>query len=398
MMRSLAPLETHAPGPLVSAASPAVLVVDDESALARVIARALTKHGYRVTVATGGREALQKMDAERFDVIVSDLGMPDMDGRALLRAIRGKDLDVPFIVLTGTPDVESAVEAVEYGAFRYLVKPVPAEELISVVTQAVHWHRLALVRREAAAELEARPAGDRAGLEAQFASAMEKLWMATQPIVSWPEKAVFAYETLVRTDEPTLRNPANLFDVAERLGRVTDLGRAIRKLVAKLVPQAPEGTSVFVNLHPADLEDEELLSEGGTLSPYASKIVLEITERATLDSISSLSKRVGRLRELGFRLAVDDLGAGYAGLSNFAAVEPEVVKADMSLVRGIDASPVKQKLMRTIATLATDLNILLVAEGIETVAERDCLLSLGTSALQGYLFARPGRGFPTITL
>jgi EAL domain-containing protein (putative c-di-GMP-specific phosphodiesterase class I) len=295
------------------------------------------------------------------------------------------------------PDVESAVEAVEYGAFRYLVKPVPAEELISVVTQAIHWHRLALVRREAAAELQARPVGDRAGLETQFASAMEKLWMATQPIVSWPEKTAFAYETLVRTDEPTLRNPANLFDVAERLGRVKDLGRAIRKLVARLVPEAPEGTSVFVNLHPADLEDEELLSDDGTLSPFASKIVLEITERATLDSISSLSRRVGRLRELGFRLAVDDLGAGYAGLSNFAALEPEVVKADMSLVRGIDTSPVKQKLMRTIANLTTDLNIRLVAEGIETVAERDCLLSLGASALQGYLFARPGRGFPTIT-
>jgi EAL domain-containing protein (putative c-di-GMP-specific phosphodiesterase class I)/ActR/RegA family two-component response regulator len=381
---------------IADVASPAVLVVDDESAVARVTERMLVRHGYRVTVAASGREALQKMDGARFDAIVSDLGMPEMDGRALLRAIRAKDLDVPFVVLTGMPDVNSAIEAVEYGAFRYLIKPVPQEELLDVVTKAVHWHRLAVVRREAAAELQARPVGDRAGLENQFASAIEKLWMATQPIVSWPDKSVIAYEALVRTDEPTLRNPANLFDVAERLGRVTELGRAIRKLVARLLPEAPKSALVFVNLHPADLEDEELLSDDGMLTRFSERIVLEITERATLESISSLSKRVGRLRELGFRLAVDDLGAGYAGLSNFASLEPEIVKADMSLVRGIDSSPLKQKLMRTIATLTHDLKIRLVAEGIETEAERDCLLSLGASTLQGYLFAKPGRGFPTI--
>ena len=389
-------MEIRAQRSLADDASPTVLVVDDESAVARVTERTLAKQGYRVTVASGGREALQKMDATRFDVIVSDLGMPEMDGRALLRAIRAKDLDVPFIVLTGMPDVDSAIEAVEYGAFRYLVKPVPADELLNVVTQAVHWHRLALVRREAATELQARPVGDRAGLEAQFVSAMDQLWMATQPIVSWPDKSIFAYETLVRTDEPTLRNPTNLFDVAERLGRVRDLGRAIRKLVARLIPEAPGEALIFVNLHPADLEDEELLSSDGHLTTFAPRIILEITERATLDSISALSKKVSRLRELGFRLAIDDLGAGYAGLSNFASLEPEIVKADMSLVRGIDTSPLKQKLMRTIATLSNDLKIRLVAEGIETAAERDCLLSLGASALQGYLFARPARGFPTI--
>jgi EAL domain-containing protein (putative c-di-GMP-specific phosphodiesterase class I) len=252
------------------------------------------------------------------------------------------------------------------------------------------------VRREAASELSGRTVGDRAGLEIQFSAALEQLWMATQPIVSWPERTILAYETLVRTDEPTLRNPVDLFDVAERLGRVTELGRAIRRLVARLIPEAPASALVFVNLHPTDLEDDELLSDDGVLSRFAPKIVLEITERATLESIPGLSKRIARLREIGFRIAVDDLGAGYAGLSNFASLEPEIVKADMSLVRGIDASPLKQKLMRTIATLSDDLKIQLVAEGIETVAERDCLISLGASALQGYLFARPGRGFPTL--
>jgi EAL domain-containing protein (putative c-di-GMP-specific phosphodiesterase class I) len=231
-------------------------------------------------------------------------------------------------------------------------------------------------------------------LEARFASALSGLWIATQPIVSWQNRTTFAYETLARTDEPTLRNPSDLFDVAERLNGTKELGRAIRQLVAAAIGDIPDQALMFVNLHPLDLEDEELFSASGVLTPFAGQIVLEITERTTLDQIRGLSKRISRLRELGFRIAVDDLGAGYAGLSSFAALEPDVVKADMSLVRGIEASPVKQKLVSAIATLASDLRIRLIAEGIETPAERDCVTSLGADALQGYLFAKPGRGFP----
>jgi len=121
------------------------------------------------------------------------------------------------------------------------------------------------------------------------------------------------------------------------------------------------------------------------------------TPRAALDEIRGLSAKIARLRALGFRIAVDDLGAGYAGLSTFAALEPDVIKADMSLVRGIETSSIKQKLIAAIATLANDLRINLVAEGIETPAERDCVVALGAHALQGYLFARPGRGFPSIS-
>jgi EAL domain-containing protein (putative c-di-GMP-specific phosphodiesterase class I) len=375
---------------------PRILVVDDEPAVARTTERILSRQGFTVTVVGGGREAIHVAESSPFDAIVSDLGMPDIDGRALLRAIRAKDLDVPFVFLTGQPDLESAIDAVEYGAFRYLVKPVAPEELTRVVKRAAHWHRLAVVRRTAAPELEGRPIGDRAGLEARFASALTGLWIATQPIVSWQNRTIFAYEALARTDEPTLRNPSDLFDVAERLEGTRQLGRALRQLVANAFGELPERALMFVNLHPLDLDDDELFSDSGVLTPFASQIVLEITERTTLDQIRGLSKRIARLRELGFRIAVDDLGAGYAGLSSFAALEPDVVKADMSLVRNIESSPVKQKLVGAIVALANDLQIRLIAEGIETPAERDCVTALGADALQGYLFAKPGRGFPAV--
>jgi EAL domain-containing protein (putative c-di-GMP-specific phosphodiesterase class I) len=377
-------------------AQPEVLVVDDEPITARGYARLLAAAGFKVTVAHDGREAAALAKERPFDAIISDIAMPDMDGLALLRAIREGDLDVPMIFMTGSPALESAMKAIEYGAFRYLLKPVEPSAMLEVLERAVRVHKLAKVRREAAMvrELEGKPIGDRAGLEARFASAIEKMWVAAQPIVSWSGRSIFAYETLLRTDEPTLRSPLDFFDAAERLGRAAELGRIIRQRVAAQLRETPAPAHLFVNLHPADLEDDEIYSDDGALTPFAKQVVLEITERAALDRIHELGSRVARLRTLGYRIAIDDLGAGYAGLTSFAQLEPEVVKVDMSLVRGIDSSPVKQKLVRSIISLCTELGIQLVAEGIETPAERDTLVALGGDLCQGYLFARPGRGFP----
>src|SRR6188768_3856590 len=150
-----------------AATAPAeVLIVDDEPLTARGYARALTAAGYNVTVAGAGREGAALARSKSYDVIVSDITMPDMDGLALLRDIRQADLDVPMIFMTGSPALESALEAIEYGAFRYLLKPVPLDSLLEVVHRAVAVHKLARVRREASAlkELDGKQLGDRAGL------------------------------------------------------------------------------------------------------------------------------------------------------------------------------------------------------------------------------------------
>jgi EAL domain-containing protein (putative c-di-GMP-specific phosphodiesterase class I) len=128
----------------------------------------------------------------------------------------------------------------------------------------------------------------------------------------------------------------------------------------------------------------------------ADRIVLELTERASLDEISDVRSRIANLRRMGFRIAIDDLGAGYSGLGYFASLQPEVVKLDLGLVRDLDTQPTKRKLIHSIVMLCDELRILVVAEGVETAAERDALTSLGCDLLQGYLFARPGRGFPGV--
>jgi EAL domain-containing protein (putative c-di-GMP-specific phosphodiesterase class I) len=377
-----------------------LLLVDDDPAVIRAYGRSLARDGITVATASDGKEAAEHVKARSFDVIVSDISMPEMNGIDLLRAVRAHDLDVPVILMTGKPGLDSAIRAVEFGAFRYLVKPVASAELLEMVLRASKLHAIAKLKRQAL-ELPGGEGGkisERAALEVRFSSGLDLMWMAFQPIVGWRERRIFGYEALLRSDEPSMRNPAHMLDAAERLERLHELGRTIRAKIA-VAAEAPESAQVklFVNLHSADLNDDELYAPDSPLSKIAGRVVLEMTERASLQGVKNVAECVAKLKALGFQVAIDDLGAGYAGLTSFTQLEPEVAKLDMSLVRGIDSDSRRQSIVRSIKSLCDELGMMVIAEGVETPSERDMLVALGCDLLQGYLFARPGRNFEAAT-
>lgn len=320
--------------------SPRALVVDDDEALLRAHARALTKGGYQVETAADGKAAARALHGADFDVVLSDIDMPGMNGIQLLAQVRARDLDLPVVLITGTPSVDTAIQAMEQGPLRYLVKPVEMTALVAVAGDAVRLHGIAKAKRLAldlAGGVD-RFVGDRAGLTASFERAMESLHIAYQPIIAWGAKRVYAYEALLRSREPSLPHPGAALDAAERLGRVHELGRLIRAMAVNPPEPLASDTLLFLNLHPSDLLDDELFRQDGLLAAIATHVVLEITERASLDGIRDVRSRVAALRKLGFRIAVDDLGAGYAGLTSFTLLEPDIVKLDMALfVTSIDS-------------------------------------------------------------
>jgi EAL domain-containing protein (putative c-di-GMP-specific phosphodiesterase class I) len=377
----------------MSATRGVILVADDEKHVRDVCVDLLEAEGFEVHSAVDGEAALALIEERHFDAVLSDIVMPGLTGVELLRSVRKRELDVPFVLMTGDPRVETAVEAVELGAVRYLRKPLSPDELTSVVGHAVSLSRLAAAKRDALLRqgeaAQDRLIGDRAGLEGAYALACSTLWMAFQPIVSAADRTVFGYEALLRSGHAPLLSAGAFLEAAQRLGRMEDLGRSIRERLAILLETGFEGT-LFVNLSPADLMDATLYAREGPLSPFAHGIVLEITERETLEGVDALRSRVRSLKELGYRLAVDDLGAGYAGLTSFATLEPEVVKLDRSLVVGVDKEPIQRRLITSIVGLCRDLGSKVVAEGVETASERDALAELGCDLLQGYLFGRPG--------
>ena len=372
-----------------------VLVVDDEQSVRQVMVRMLSNAGYRVTAANDGEEALALIEREPVDLIVTDLAMPKTDGMTVLRTVRERDQELPVVLVAGAPTTESAIRAVRYRATEYLTKPLDPDSFLDAVHRALQMNRLAALRREAVelSQHQSRDVSELRELNDKFERVLSAVYMVYQPIVSWSRQAAFGYEALLRSTEKSLPHPGAIFEAAEKLVRTADLGKRIRAVCGGPMKDADPGCMLFVNLHSRDLLDDTLFDSSAPLTEWAERTVLELTERAAIDGIADIASRIERLRSLGYRIAIDDIGAGYSGLNSFATVQPDFVKLDITLVRGLDNDPVRRRLVRLLAELCSDLGIFVVAEGVETTGERDALIELGIDLLQGYLFARPAAPF-----
>jgi EAL domain-containing protein (putative c-di-GMP-specific phosphodiesterase class I)/CheY-like chemotaxis protein len=368
-----------------------ILLVDDDREVLTVLERALSNPHVRVISASTGTAALAELAQHSFDALVSDIQMPGMSGLKLLRAVREHDLDLPVVLMTGQPDLKGAAAAVEYGAFQYLIKPVALDRLRAVMERAVNVGRIARLKRECALEFGSGSfyVGDRAGIEAKFGRALQSLWMAYQPVVHASDNSVFAHEAFLRSEEPMLPHPSSVLKAAERLHRIHDVGRRVRELVALDADKTSPESFFFVNLHSEDLLDPALYLPGAALTRVASRVVLELTDRASLEAVADVAERLERLRSLGFRIALDDMGAGQAGLDSFNQLEPEFVKLDMSVIRGVHRDPTKRKIVQSLVRLCHNMGKAVIAEGVENRDEGDVLAEAGCDFLQGYLFGRP---------
>lgn len=380
-----------------------VLVVDDDPAILRVCTRVLGSEGWEVTVAGNGRAAVEALEdaSVPFDCVLSDVNMPELDGFELVQSVRSRDDDVPVLLMTGDPSLDGAVRAIDYGAVSYITKPFASTEaLAAAVARAARRHGVVRMRRRAESFQRAlygqSPDTDALALEQRFMRGLGQSWMAFQPILDLSAKRIFAYEALLRTDEESMRRTDIFIATAERLDKVHLLGRTVRAAVARAAADAPADALLFVNVHGLELTDEELFSDEHGLAPIAQRVVLEITERTGLDPAAGPT-RVAMLRRLGYRIAVDDLGAGYAALGALATLEPDIVKLDMSLVRDIDRHPVKQRVVAAIANLCRELGSRVVAEGVETESENRACIDAGVDLLQGYFYAKPARGFAPVS-
>lgn len=224
--------------------------------------------------------------------------------------------------------------------------------------------------------------------------------MAFQPIVEcrrgrW---SVFAYEALVRglAGEPA-------WQVLERLKRsadahVLDLACRFAGLRdAAAVDLAQSGALLSLNVLPnATLSPETCL--GTTLRTARrfgfapDRIIFEITEVEQVRDPARLREVVAAQRMEGVKIALDDFGSGYSGLGLLVEFQPDIVKLDMELLRGVDRDRVRARIVRAIAGACRDLGIIVIAEGVETTSEFDALQQMGVRHFQGYLLARPGLG------
>jgi len=372
-----------------------VLFVDDEPSITTALRRALSRESFEVQTANTIADAFAVLRTGDVAVVVSDERMPEMSGSDFLSEVRKRHPDTMRLILTGHASLNTAIHAVNHAEiFRFLTKPCSTEDLAASIREAITV-RQRQIRTTFFPDAIFTP-DEMVLMRERFDLALEGLWMAVQPVVRVPERTVFGYECLVRSTEPSIKHGGVFVELADRVGRSLDLDRRIRQAVAEIIPSMRDKTAVLVNLHPGSLDDPDLHDKNAPLSRFAARVVLEITERASLHDLNSVREQVASLRSLGYRIAVDDLGAGYAGLTSLALLQPEFVKLDMELVRGISESPTKAKLVSAVVTLCRELGNEVIAEGIESGDEYRRLESLGCTLLQGYYFARPSRPFPNI--
>lgn len=218
-----------------------------------------------------------------------------------------------------------------------------------------------------------------------------------QPIVSVTDRAPIAYEALCRPTSPAYRHVGELLDASARTGRIVELGKMMRSVAIKPLTDLRSECRLFVNVHPQELEGGALL-EDWEMHEVANRIVLEITETDQIADYELARGRIRTLRQMGYRVALDDFGAGYQGFNSLAMLEPDFVKLDMGIVRGITDDSRAARLVRHVREFCDGEGILTIAEGVETLEEFQTLRGLGIELMQGYLFAKPADPFCGIEL
>ena len=375
-----------------------LLLVDDDATLLSAMARPLRRAGLSVTTAPGAEEALSMLRAVRFDVLVTDIAMPGMNGIDLSRCATEVDPHIQTLLITGAPTLDRAVAAIDQGVFKFLQKPLDAMSLVQSVFRAA---ALCRVAREESRTVKpvasvAPLSSDHRVLTRAFDAALASASVAYQPIVRADQGGLFGYEAFVRSGDASIPDALSFLRAGERLGRLPELGRFVRSTVQAQAAALAGHPLLFINLHPADLLDPELVDWGGGLRQIACRVVLEISEHSDLTSIPNAALRVGSLHKMGFRIALDDIGAADAGILPFSRLDPDFLKLDVSLVRGVEDDDAKRRVVSAVTGFARDLRMHVVAEGVETIAESRALSDLGCDLLQGYLFARPGPVFPEV--
>lgn len=215
-----------------------------------------------------------------------------------------------------------------------------------------------------------------------------------QPIVSLSSGDVFGYEALTRGPRHTPFEAAEyLFSTSDEYGMTGELDILCRENVVRSLEGFEADKKLFLNIYPTTIMDTERqdlfhrLMEETSLSPE--RVVLEIAERASVADLAFFRSRLDHVREMGYLIALDDIGTGYSSLQAISEIAPDFLKIDISLTRDIHKSLIKQELMVTLTEMAARLSARVVAEGIESSDERDALRERGVELGQGFLLGEP---------
>ena len=234
-------------------------------------------------------------------------------------------------------------------------------------------------------------------LESRLREMLEQEAIRTvfQPIAHLTTGELLGHEALSRGPAGSaLESPVALFTAAAQVGMTWEVEYACRQLAIARFASMDPGTMLFLNVSPTIIQDVRFcqgvtIQQLSTLGLSPDRIAFEITEQVVVTDSLAFSDLLDHYRHQGFKLAVDDVGDGYAGLTLISQVHPHYLKLDKTLIQGIAHDPLRQHLVRSLASFTTGMGMGMIAEGLETDEDLTCVCSLGVRYGQGFLLARP---------
>ncbi|WP_225314796.1 EAL domain-containing protein [Niallia taxi] len=219
--------------------------------------------------------------------------------------------------------------------------------------------------------------------------------LLAQPIMDVETNAVKACEMLTRGPLGTsLENPLQLFSVARQTNHLYDLEMIVLEKTLEQIKLTTWKYDIFINFTPPTIGNQhfvkdlkKLMNKYKGISP--SRITIEVTERDSIEGLVYFISNLKLLRQIGFRVAVDDTGAGYASLNSISEIMPDIIKIDRSVIQNIDKNSVKESMLKGLLLIAKEVGSVVVAEGIESAEEALVLSRNKVDLAQGYFYARP---------
>ncbi|KPB04705.1 EAL domain-containing protein [Bacillus sp. CHD6a] len=225
--------------------------------------------------------------------------------------------------------------------------------------------------------------------------AFKDITLLAQPIMDVSKGGIKAWELLTRGPKGSLmENPLQLFSIAKQTNRLFMLELLILEKAFQLIYQCKMKEAIFINFTPTTLNEIELIEKMlALLKKYPEiipqNIAIEVTEQDSIDGLKNFERNIDALRNLGFQIAVDDTGAGYASFHTINKIMPDIIKIDRSVIQDIDKNMVKEKMLQGLLLIANETGSLVVAEGIERPEEVQILSKHKVDMAQGYFYARP---------
>lgn len=375
------------------------VLITDDSVTQRQYAQALCGElGVKeILNATDGVDALKVLQTNKVDVVLIDLEMPIMDGVELIRSIAQEKLATSVIILSAKDpilisSVGTMAEADGLHVLGTFQKPLLQDMLECSL--------LRFIQDTINESQQAAPAitCDVTALELSQAIGRGEITLAYQPKLTVQGLLLRGVEALARWKHPQKGtiSPGVFIPLAERHGLIDALTRNLLEqafVQKKIWQQYGLRFHLAFNLSPLSLADAELadllfsLAQQHGIPP--AEITLEITENALLGELACAIRTLARLRLKGFHIAIDDYGTGFANAQQLSRVPATELKLDRSLVHRAATRPQQRTILASTVDLAKKLNLLTVAEGVETAEDFQVLVDLGVDQVQGFYFSKP---------